>query len=504
MNRLPTKQIYLLVVIIVGIIALSLYSTYAIFTYQSETSDVVAIELPSALSISTDMYEYKQLEVKPKTTNTTDIDIYNTFDYDLCYSIWYKNISSESNIEVSELNSETLTSSGTITAGEAKRVTLLIINNSSSKEKINIGVATDKKDDICNLKISSDKKTIKTNIDKEIKFLSKFIKDNIQEKKNDFKEGYLIYGDIKESITLNSIIVSEEFTQEKEIFTLKNPVTIEIKDQMDDITNKYLCANEKCNLLYKINSYEIDKDSVIITNYDILVPYEKGDSGIKKVDKDYYFYGDNPNNFVKFNCDESNNCELWRIIGLFQISSDNYSIKLIKNESIAKQSYNTNKTNIWDGQNTLYQYLQKEYKPDKELEKLLDDTSFYQETLDSDNKITKGNDNIKNINLINYSDFLNTSTCKTKNNTDCLKGNWLNNSLITSEWTMTNYIEIPKEDELEEELETEEIIKAVSVGNSIEINNIETKLSIRPTIFISDRTLIFSGDGSFDNPYILK
>ena len=198
MNRLPTKQIYLLVVIIVGIIALSLYSTYAIFTYQSETSDVVAIELPSALSISTDMYEYKQLEVKPKTTNTTDIDIYNTFDYDLCYSIWYKNISSESNIEVSELNSETLTSSGTITAGEAKRVTLLIINNSSSKEKINIGVATDKKDDICNLKISSDKKTIKTNIDKEIKFLSKFIKDNIQEKKNDFKEGYLIYGDIKE------------------------------------------------------------------------------------------------------------------------------------------------------------------------------------------------------------------------------------------------------------------------------------------------------------------
>ena len=69
---------------------------------------------------------------------------------------------------------------------------------------------------------------------------------------------------------------------------------------------------------------------------------------------------------------------------------------------------------------------------------------------------------------------------------------------------MTNYIEIPKEDELEEELETEEIIKAVSVGNSIEINNIETKLSIRPTIFISDRTLIFSGDGSFDNPYILK
>ena len=32
MNRLPTKQIYLLVVIIVGIIALSLYSTYAIYT----------------------------------------------------------------------------------------------------------------------------------------------------------------------------------------------------------------------------------------------------------------------------------------------------------------------------------------------------------------------------------------------------------------------------------------------------------------------------------------
>jgi len=90
MKNLPAKQIYLLIVIIVGIIALSMYSTYAIFTYQSETSDVVSIELPSALSISTDMYEYKQLQVEPKSTSMADIDVYNTFEYDLCYSIWYK------------------------------------------------------------------------------------------------------------------------------------------------------------------------------------------------------------------------------------------------------------------------------------------------------------------------------------------------------------------------------------------------------------------------------
>ena len=75
MNKLPTKQIYLLTIIIVGIIALSIYSTYALFTLETETSDIVTIYTPKSLTISENIYEYQQLKVEPNTITTTDIEI---------------------------------------------------------------------------------------------------------------------------------------------------------------------------------------------------------------------------------------------------------------------------------------------------------------------------------------------------------------------------------------------------------------------------------------------
>ena len=57
MNKLPTKQIYYLFIIIVGIIALSVYSTYALFTFENQTDDIVAIHIPKSLVISENIYE---------------------------------------------------------------------------------------------------------------------------------------------------------------------------------------------------------------------------------------------------------------------------------------------------------------------------------------------------------------------------------------------------------------------------------------------------------------
>ena len=76
-EKLPTKQIYLLLIIIVGIIALSVYSTYAIFTFEGETSNIVSMYTPNSLTISEDIYEYKQITVGKNSYVTTDIDIYN-------------------------------------------------------------------------------------------------------------------------------------------------------------------------------------------------------------------------------------------------------------------------------------------------------------------------------------------------------------------------------------------------------------------------------------------
>lgn len=55
------------------------------------------------------------------------------------------------------------------------------------------------------------------------------------------------------------------------------------------------------------------------------------------------YYGENPNNYIYFNCDDIDNqssstCELWRIIGVFE-DEGNAKVKIIRNENIGKFSF---------------------------------------------------------------------------------------------------------------------------------------------------------------------
>ena len=58
------------------------------------------------------------------------------------------------------------------------------------------------------------------------------------------------------------------------------------------------------------------------------------------------YYGASPNNYVYFNCDSypSTNCELWRIIGVFD-----GKIKLMRNESIGNYSWDTSASSVNSG-----------------------------------------------------------------------------------------------------------------------------------------------------------
>ena len=59
------------------------------------------------------------------------------------------------------------------------------------------------------------------------------------------------------------------------------------------------------------------------------------------------YYGASPNNYVYFNCDSypSTNCELWRIIGVFD-----GKIKLMRNEIIGNYSWDTSASSVNSGQ----------------------------------------------------------------------------------------------------------------------------------------------------------
>ena len=78
-----------------------------------------------------------------------------------------------------------------------------------------------------------------------------------------------------------------------------------------------------------------------VTNNSITYQYDTTNNLMQDIAGNTRYYGSYPNNYIYFNCDSypSTNCELWRIIGVFD-----GKVKLIRNESIGKYS--------WDNKNT--------------------------------------------------------------------------------------------------------------------------------------------------------
>lgn len=579
MNKVPAKQIYLLSIIIVGIIALSVYSTYALFTFESSTTDIVSIHTPKSLTISENVYEYQQIVIEPNTITTTNIDIYNSFDYEICYSVWYKIIGDNdirSKIQIFEQTNENLKTSGVIAPTTNVNITIVVINDNDSQVKINLGtIGASQKEGSCSLNLDDDKEIIDSSYE-NIAILTTTL---LEEKDNPTQvdANYLTYKDITDTMTFkntDSIYVSNEFTYDNELFTLTEGEKLTLQEYVNKynlaISDKYFCLNNKqCNILYKITNLEKvenlddDKDDIYnLTKYDKLIGYSKGTNGLRLVnDKDYVYYGDNPNNFIYYNCENSDNldtCELWRIVGFFyDEETKSYNTKIVRNDSIGKYQFdykmvdNINEsTNNWNA-STLNKYLNEEYK-------LKNDYNIYIEkytqlleripNLETDVKNMKvKEENISsNINLLNLSDYLYTSVCdKNKINEytgECLINNWLNNIEISSEWTLSskeveepilpdedtetetennnaptdeNQTETPNEDAentTDESLETESSVEEnnyvinyiYTIGKNISEVDVNESLDVRPVVYLKSRMILLDGNGSLSSPYVVK
>lgn len=569
MNKLPTKQIYLLAVIVIGIIALSVYSTYALFTFESSTSDVVSIHTPKSLTISENIYEYQQITIEPNKTTTTDIDIYNAFDYEVCYSIWYKII--ENNIDINkvqifELSSSNLTSSGTLNAKESLRVTIAIINDNDEPVKINLGtIGAKTSTDSCSLNLASDKNQLISSYS-SIKSLNETILEQIDLIKEE-PENYLTYPNETATITYKStskIFISDKFTYSDELFTLEEPTELTIEELANKLkleTNDiYFCKeDDKCSILYKITSIEKEERKISdepetieiyyhINLYDKLIGYKKGVNGLRKInDTDYVFYGDHPSNYLYYNCqnESTESCELWRIIGIFHNQKTNkYNLKIIKDSSIGKYQFNSSSNDnllVWNNTN-LYKYLNEEYKFINNYDLYLEELPTNIETI-TNNQITstKSETNTK-VNILSLSEYLTASTCQKNNfleyDEECLNNNWLNNLEIEKEWSSTtktiqtdtnnNLDELNSENEatLPDESTTnsnndnednQDINKensnsnkittinyAYRIGSSIDELSVDTSLDIRPVVYLKSRILYVAGDGSYLSPFVIK
>ena len=546
MNKLPTKQIYLLTIIIVGIITLSVYSTYALFTFESSTSDIVSIHTPKSLHISENIYEYQQITVEPNSVTTTDIDIYNSFEYDVCYSIWYKTIGEsvdENKIQIFQKTEELLTSSGVLAGLQNLRVTIVIINDNDKPVKVNLGTIGEKiQTESCSLNLTSDKKVISSTYN-NIENFNTTILSNMYELKSE-QSNYLTYKEENKTITYNSndkIYVSKKFNYNEELFTLENPEYLTIQELIDksylENSEVYFCKeNNNCSILYKITKIDKEeKESETYYNinlYDKLVGYSSGLNGMRKVnEQDYVFYGDNPNNFIYYNCqnkDDTSTCELWSIVGLYYNKvTGKYNAIIIKNDSIGKYSFDSsNDKNLTWNNSSLQKYLNEKYKFINNYDIYMDEYNKNIETLTSLNEDIKLQEEIINskISLLNLSDYLYTSKCRISKlnelTEECLKNNWLNNNELKQSWTMTRKEQVenvveendPTETENNEIEETEEIIEenniinnyVYSIGNNIFESNTKDLLEVRPVIYLKSRMLLVSGDGTFKNPYIVK
>ncbi len=95
-----------------------------------------------------------------------------------------------------------------------------------------------------------------------------------------------------------------------------------------------------------INNLYNNSTKTPVKNNSITYQYDTTNNLMQDTAGNIRYYGASPNNYVYFNCDSypSTNCELWRIIGVFD-----GKIKLMRNESIGKYSWDTSASSVNSG-----------------------------------------------------------------------------------------------------------------------------------------------------------
>ena len=262
-------------------------------------------------------------------------------------------------------------------------------------------------------------------------------------------------------------------------------------------------------------------------------------------DNNLRYIGRAPNNYVYFNCDDydspsSSTCELWRIIGVFNENSHGISgerlIKIIRNDSIGNIAWDSADTNNWSTA-SLQKTLNGDYlngSGSYAATGIKNDTTRYMIAnvtwkLGGTNSYTSTSDGLAShwygyergttvyngypttwqgkIALMYPSDYgyatsggvtTNRKACLAKELTnwdsssysDCKNNDWIFNGSI--QWVLT-----PRSS-------CSDNVFSVSNTGFVDYDNANFLYGVRPSLYLSSNVSIISGDGSQNNPYILK
>ena len=140
MSKFKIKETYLVLLIVLGLVSLGIYSTYALFTASTTINDVVGIT--ATLDIGKSLTEYEVITVNPNETKLVELNVVNSYNNNIYYGAWYQIVQgNSSDIDIglyTEKNSNP--GSGSLTANTSINLLVGITNNSTSPITLYIGV----------------------------------------------------------------------------------------------------------------------------------------------------------------------------------------------------------------------------------------------------------------------------------------------------------------------------------------------------------------------------
>ena len=138
--KFKVKEAYLLILIVLGLVSLSVYSTYALFTKEVTIDNVVSFNATLSLSDS-NLVEYELVTLNPNETKIIELRVSNSSTSSLYYGCWYETLSTKPDITIGMyLEKSNVPSTGTIATTETKTLVVGIVNNSTSTTLVNLGV----------------------------------------------------------------------------------------------------------------------------------------------------------------------------------------------------------------------------------------------------------------------------------------------------------------------------------------------------------------------------
>lgn len=300
------KRNYLLSIVVMGLIVVSLYSTFAMFTASVNTNDIVDLTA-STLPTDTEIVEYERVTLKSGDKKTVEFTVKNSTSKSLYYGAWYEMVNPTSindKIQIAKKEDTANNTLGQLTAGSTAKVSLVLENKTDSSIIVNIGVAYSL---TSSLNLPTNRYLI----------TSVYFPPDITINTNNMSL-FNTKGNYDVSLDCTNAKVRWDYTNWKLIVSSLHGSTCDI-----NITAR------KDNL----SQYIID--NVGTTQGTGQIVNENG----------YRYEGKDPNNYILFNN------ELWRIIGVFDSSTHGQSnqklTKIIRNDSIGSYAWHKSNTNDW-------------------------------------------------------------------------------------------------------------------------------------------------------------